>query len=119
MQDRKRYRSRLESPQRKPTSSELTGCIERWDLTLPLPEDVCASPAYDDRVVAAAKAMRDGNEQMQLFMTWLVWSAGTYHNAFRLDPIAAAYAAGRRSVGLDVVKLLNRKTRSQTDSEQG
>jgi hypothetical protein len=119
MQDRKRYRSRMDPPPRQPTSAALTGWVKERTLATPLPEDVRLPAAYDDRDIAALKSLRYGSEQHQRALEWIVWASGTYHNAFRLDPIAAAYAAGRRSVGLEIVKLINSKTPTQDDSEHG
>jgi hypothetical protein len=121
--DKKRYRSRSDPPPaRKPTSAEITGWVGRWSLTLPLPEDERLTAAYDDRVIAAIKACRHGSassEQQQLAMEWIVWAAGTYHETYRRDPYAHAKLAGRRSLGNEVVKLINSRTPSQDDREQG
>jgi hypothetical protein len=123
MQDKKRYRSRYDPPPtRRRASSEITGWVERWDLTLPLPEDARLTPAYDDRVVAAFKACRDGtasSEQQQIVMSYAVWAFGTYHDTVRANPHDEAILQGRRQAGLLIVKLFNTKTRTQDDSEHG
>lgn len=78
--------------------------------------------AYDDRDVAALKACRDGTaspDQQMRAMEWIVWASGTYHRTFRRDPHDAAYLQGRREMGTEVVKLMNTRTRNQTESEQG
>jgi hypothetical protein len=122
MHDNKRYRMRGEAPPRRVTAADLTGWVDRWDLVLPLPEDERLPAAYDDRVVSAIKACRYGTaspEQQMRAMEWIVWAAGTYHETYRRDPCAHARLSGRRSLGNEIVKLINSRTRKQDDSEHG
>jgi len=45
--------------------------------------------------------------QQQRAINWIIYSASeTYQNTFRTDPMESAYAAGKRGVGLQIVKLI-------------
>jgi hypothetical protein len=122
MRDRQ-YRSRFEPPPpRKRPSAEITGWVEKWDVTLPLPEDERLPAAYDDAVVAAFNAQLAGQaspEQQKLVLAWWTWASGTYHSPYRRDPYASANFMGRQFLGQQTVKLMHLRTRKQSNSEQG
>ena len=53
--------------------------------------------------------------QQQRALNWVIYSAAeTYQNTFRTDPTEHAYAAGKRGVGLQILKLLLIKTSAFT-----
>jgi hypothetical protein len=67
---------------------------------------------YERADVVALKALAAGTatpEQQQRGLDWIIKAAAdTYGLSFRLgSPDGTAFAEGRRSVGLQVVKLLN------------
>jgi hypothetical protein len=118
-----RYRSRWQSkaPPR-PKANDFTGWQRERTLSTPLPANVLLPVAYDDRDLAAVQAVRDGRasqEQQRRALEWIVWASGAYGRTFRPDPYEAAYAAGRRELGVELVKLLNTKASRASTTEQG
>lgn len=64
-----------------------------------------------DAAAIQALAKGDASEvQQQRALNWIINKAcGTYDEGYRPDPSDHAYAAGRRGVGLQIVKLLKIK----------
>lgn len=65
---------------------------------------------YEAKHIAAFQALERGDateHQQQLALAWLIGAAGTYDLSYRPDDThATAFAEGKRSVGLQVRKML-------------
>lgn len=89
---------------------------------MPMPSDPMLPAAYDDKDITALRAVAAGkaNDEMQKrAMAWILYASRVYENVFHPDPHLQTYLNGGRRVGLEVVKLINMRTRNQSDSEQG
>lgn len=73
---------------------------------------------YEDRHIYAIKALLRGDatpDQQKFAMEWIVQSAAMTHEQsfYPKDPLVTAFVEGRRSVGLQIIKLANLKVQSK------
>jgi hypothetical protein len=94
-------------------------------LAFPLEKEPWLPAPYDSSDIAALKALREGRAepyQQQLALEWIVYICGTYENPFRPGADgsrASDYAAGKQSVGQQIVKLINLPAKDAAQGEQG
>lgn len=87
-----------------------------------MPADWRIPPPYDDYDHSAIRAVAAGiatSEQAKHALDYILFIARAYENPFHSDSKIHAYLAGRRSVAVDIIKLINMKIKGQDESEHG
>lgn len=114
---------RLPHLARKPRN---TGFVRERTMALPLDRDPWLPAPYDKADIAAMKALREGRAepyQQQLALEWIVYACGTYENPFRPGGTdgtrASDFAAGKQTIGQQIVKLINLPAADAEQGEQG
>jgi hypothetical protein len=102
---------RVRASQAERQKLEPSGFVDKRTDFMALPRVPQAPAAFDTADIGAFKALARGEamaHQQMRAIEWLLYMTGAYNDTYVPgDSYASAYAMGKRSAGLQIVKLLN------------